>query len=400
MKVLFITVGYLPMPPVEGGAVENLINLFLVNNEIKEDHEITVYSCNSEKASYATLNYKKSKFKYVNTKSLFFKFSRLTSYFSNFITRHYKGNSFIKLVKKNILIENNLHDIMIIENRPEYIIPLKKIFENKIVLHLHNDYIYQDISNGKKIIDLYDEVFAVSDYIKERVQTVESLTPVRTLYNGIDTSKFDKELYKEEIRFIKEKYSIQEDEVIILYTGRLNKSKGVKELIEAFVAMPSNIRSRLIIVGSSVYGKNKKDSYLALLKKISNSRSKDVIFTGYIDYEKIPIYYSMAHIGVVPSILPEAFALSVVEHLASSNPVITTMVGGIANIVNPECAIIVNPCVEKLSESIKDALIYLCSNEIIRNNMGLAAKKTAGQFSQNKYYENFNKLIYNVSNKI
>ena len=29
MKIAFITVGYLPMPPVNGGAVENLIDILI-----------------------------------------------------------------------------------------------------------------------------------------------------------------------------------------------------------------------------------------------------------------------------------------------------------------------------------------------------------------------------------
>ena len=33
MNILIISAGVLPMPPVNGGAVENLINMFLEENE-------------------------------------------------------------------------------------------------------------------------------------------------------------------------------------------------------------------------------------------------------------------------------------------------------------------------------------------------------------------------------
>lgn len=397
MKILFITAGYLPMPPVQGGAVENLIDLFLVNNELTGKHEIVVYSCYSKEVLEATTYYTKTNFKYIKTNGLFFKLYQLLFYFLNTYTKKYRGNAFIRLVRKELVKGNEDFDIVIVENRPEYIIPLRKVLKGRVALHLHNDYIHKGVRNSKNILDLYNEVFSVSNYIKNRVLTVESSTPVKTLFNGIDMKRFDNNLYKEEIQLLKKKYGIQQGEVVILYTGRLNASKGVKELVKAFVSLPTNVKAKLVIAGSSVYGKTIEDPYLSSLKEIAERKSKQIIFTGYVDYTEIPKYYAMADIGVVPSIEPEAFALTVLEHLACSNPVITTQVGGIADIVNSECAIKVNCDGSALSESIREALIFLCTNEGLRNEMSLAAKKTAEQFNVLKYLQDFDRFLNKIT---
>lgn len=398
MKILFITVGYLPMPPVSGGAVENLINLFLKFNELYQEHDISVYSCLTKKAKEESNNYKYTVFKYINTKTIKFKLTQLILYVFNFKSKKYIGNAYIKQIASKINSNENNYDVIIVENKPEFIYILKKIIKSKIVLHLHNDYIYKNSKNGKEIIDLYDEVFAVSDYIRDRVRSVNSVRSVHTLFNGIELSKFNKNLFTEEIKEIKTNYGINDDDIIVLYTGRITKAKGVKELIEAFNLMPKEIKCKLVIIGSSIYGKNKKDKYLTELKNLSKNNN-EIIFTGYVDYEKMPIYYMLSHIGVVPSLSSEAFPLTVLEHLASSNPVISTMVGGIVDILNEDCSIKVNLDTNTLKESLKDAMIFLCSNEEIRNSMGESAKRTVEHFSNLNFYKNFNKLLIDTTRK-
>ena len=73
MNIAFISPGTLPVPPVEGGAVENLIDIFLKKNEELHDHQITVFSSYTKEAFNKTKQYKYSNFKFVHKKSIFFK---------------------------------------------------------------------------------------------------------------------------------------------------------------------------------------------------------------------------------------------------------------------------------------------------------------------------------------
>ena len=49
-KIAIISYGGLPLPPVKGGAVENLIHALVENNEIQKQAELTVFSVHHEAA--------------------------------------------------------------------------------------------------------------------------------------------------------------------------------------------------------------------------------------------------------------------------------------------------------------------------------------------------------------
>ena len=44
MKIAVLTSGILPVPAVQGGAVENLVDFYLEYNDHHKQHDITVYS--------------------------------------------------------------------------------------------------------------------------------------------------------------------------------------------------------------------------------------------------------------------------------------------------------------------------------------------------------------------
>ena len=44
MKIAILTSGILPVPAVQGGAVENLIDFYMEYNNLHQLHDITVYS--------------------------------------------------------------------------------------------------------------------------------------------------------------------------------------------------------------------------------------------------------------------------------------------------------------------------------------------------------------------
>lgn len=50
MKIAILTSGILPVPAVLGGAVENLIDYYLENNNQHQLHDITVYSVADRKS--------------------------------------------------------------------------------------------------------------------------------------------------------------------------------------------------------------------------------------------------------------------------------------------------------------------------------------------------------------
>ena len=74
MKIAILTSGILPVPAVQGGAVENLIDFYLEYNNIYKLHDITVYSINNAIArKHPALSSDVNHYVYINTDRFFTK---------------------------------------------------------------------------------------------------------------------------------------------------------------------------------------------------------------------------------------------------------------------------------------------------------------------------------------
>lgn len=350
-KIAFISAGYLPVPAVNGGAVETLIDMLLYSDEVQKMYHIDVYSIYSRKAIFASKCNEQVNYFYIKKSNIVF---RTVRYIYNKYMPNYIGNDYIhKIVKK---YRNSLesYDAVIVENKPEFVQVLRKYVKGKIIFHSHNDFLNKNTKNAKKISSYYDAFFCLSEFILNRVNEIDVKNKNKNflLYNGVDIEKFQK-FDKDKMKIIRDKYGIQDNDYVYLYSGRLVPEKGVRELITAF-NMLNDENIKLLVIGSVGYGKNSKSNYLYDLYELSKNNKK-VIFTGYIDYNEISNYYHIANVGIVPSTWEEPFALTVIENLASGHPVIITDSGAMPEIVNDKCAVIIkkNDIINELYKALK-----------------------------------------------
>lgn len=118
----------------------------------------------------------------------------------------------------------------------------------------------------------------------------------------------------------------------ILYVGSEQPRKNLKTLLKAFKTLklnPDFKNLKLVKVG----GPETENFRRQTLEEINNQDLKDdVIFTGYVEDENLPIYYSNARCFVSPSIC-EGFGLPIVEAMACGCPVITSNTSAFPEIV-------------------------------------------------------------------
>lgn len=100
-----------------------------------------------------------------------------------------------------------------------------------MVLHLHNDYLNASSKFNKKILETYDKIFAISNYIKKRIDSVETTNKVEVLYNGVDLNQF--KVVEKDYKLMK-KFNISETDFVFICSGRIVSEKGILELIKAF----------------------------------------------------------------------------------------------------------------------------------------------------------------------
>lgn len=382
-KIAFITAGYLPLPSVKGGAVETLTDLLITSEELMEKYEIGVFSIYDELAEKKSIKISNVNFYYIKLNGVFNKFNKVFRYAINKYTSIYIGNDYInKLIKqyKNKLKE---YDYVVVENKPEYGLILRKVVPGKLIFHSHNDFLNIKTKNSVKIFNSFDAIFCLSKFIFSRINQIKKSNKIKVLYNGVDVQRFSN-VSDDSVCSIKKKYNIEKNDIVLLYTGRLVKEKGVEELIKAF-NLTTNSKLKLMIIGSVGYGKNSKNKFTKKIYELSKE-NRNIIFTGFVEFNNIQNYYKIANYGVVPSIWEEPFALTVVEHLASGHPVIITNSGAMPELVEKETSIIVDK---------KDLVnnLTIIFNELEKSSKSNKYYENAMQFSKEKYINRFLELM-------
>ena len=401
MKLLIISSGFYPVTNNMGGAIENLIETYLIENDKTFKDEITLYSVKTAK-SMQEKKFENTNIRVINKTTIIYKVKQILNLISSKFGRNYKGNAYIKEVIRDLKEKNeiNAYDCIIVENIGKFIPIIKRVTNSKVVLHLHNDYLNVDTENGENIVEACDNIWCVSEFICERVRKIikngSEKNKVKLLYNGIDLSEMKKQLSKEEKENIKRQYNINNDEKVIIYTGRLMPEKGVKELIQAYIELSKEKNDIVLLIAGGARQINKnKNNFINKIHKLSKKTKNRVIFTGCIPYKQLYKIYSIADIQVVPSICEEAFGLTVVEGMNYEIPIIVTNSGGIPEIVHKDYELMVNRDLN-IIQNLKDKMKYILDNPEVAENITKEYPNKISKFTNEEYSNNFNILMKQI----
>ena len=395
MKIAILTSGILPVPAVLGGAVENLIDFYLEYNNQHCLHDITVYSIwHPDVKKHVALLSKVNHYKYVNVsgaiatiKKNIYRILHSNEYY-NYQTEYYFEQSYKDLKKE-------CFDCIILENRPGYAYKLSKRGIKNLVLHLHNDHLHHGSKHAKYIFESLEKIITVSDYIKQRVQTIDSNDKVKTVYNGIDNNSFSLRHVNQSIK--RKDIGLSDEDFVIVYSGRINIEKGISELIDAMLILKDYRNIKLLILGSSFFGNANNDNcFVKKLKAKTVEISDRIVFTGFIPYVQMPNYISMADIAIIPSVWDDPFPTTVLEAQAMELPIITTRKGGIPEEVSEENAILLE-INEQFPKNLASAILDLYQTPEKCKKMSLVSLKRSKMFNKNEFSKNFFSAVESIN---
>lgn len=291
--------------------------------------------------------------------------------------------------------KNNNYDLILIENAPNLVPCLLQDFGDKIILHMHNNYLINSVRNCKRQLKECKKIYTVSDFIKRQIDEIEENDKTEVLFNGVDLRKFDIKASKEKKDIYRKKYNILKENIVFLFSGRVCDDKGVKELIYAFNNICKNYDNvKLLVVGSSFSSVKKKDKYIKDLVKISNLNKENIIFTGYIDYNEMPNIYGMADILILPSKIDDACPMTILEAMAMGLPIVASKCGGIPEEVVEKNSILLNR--KNLIADIENAMKKLIEDRKLIKDMSRESLKRAQKFCKEEYLNNFFEKMSNV----
>ena len=189
--------------------------------------------------------------------------------------------------------------------------------------------------------------------------------PMRVIPNGIDLN-----VYRPGLAPIRH---LRDDSLNILFVGRLEKRKGLGDLLRAYRSIIDRVpRSRLIIVGDGPL-RGRVESF------ISRHRLPNVVLAGYVPESVKPRYYNSADIFCAPATGAESFGIVLLEALASGLPVVATEVPGYMSVLEPgRDSITVQP---KNWRELAASLVILARDADLRRRLADYAVQKARRYS-------------------
>ncbi len=282
------------------------------------------------------------------------KWGRGIHLFSKILVYNYLSAS--KLVNELIRKENFKYDIIVAHDWLSAIggITIKKEAGLPFAFHVHSTEKGRTLGNGSDVvsnIELHgavsaDLIVTVSYAMKdELVKLGFPKEKIQVCYNGVDPQKYKPETANnEQVRKIRDLYGIKDDELMILFLGRLVGVKGVDKLI---MAMPHILqktpKAKLVIVGLGDL-----QEYLFNLVKTMRLDNYVKFRFDFVPEEERILHYAACDVAVFPS-LYEPFGIVVLEAMSMERPVVVGAAGvsGMREIViccgEEQCGFHTNP---------------------------------------------------------
>jgi glycosyltransferase involved in cell wall biosynthesis len=205
-------------------------------------------------------------------------------------------------------------------------------------------------------------IIAVSEKVAQELVNIDvPRSQIRVVVNGVDLQEFAPGVSS------RTELGLPENVNLALFAGDIRISrKNLDTVLHALVKVPE---LHLAVVGGT------QDSPYPAMAKALNI-SKRVHFLGY--RRDMPQIQRASDLFVFPSRY-EPFGLVVIEAMASGLPVITATTTGAADLVNPDCGIVLDDCDDV--NALADAIGLLNSDRSLRQQMGKVARTIAEQHS-------------------
>jgi len=191
------------------------------------------------------------------------------------------------------------------------------------------------------------------------------------LPHGVDTCRFSPASADEQ-RVLRARQGLPESSIVVTYTGRLRRGKGLESLVDAFATTAAQeLRAHLMIVGS---GEGQTLSVEPELKESVRRRGLEgrVTFTGRVD--DVAERLRASDLFVFPSEF-EALGISLIEAAACGLPAVGTRTGGIVDVIEEgESGLLVPP---RDTGALASAMRALMADLDRRQRMGRRARQIA-----------------------
>jgi len=250
------------------------------------------------------------------------------------------------------------------------------------VLHYHGPPI-KSSPRYDRAVSRADAVICCSQFVRREFVTTVSYPGERVyvVYNGADWELFA----KIDRAVARATFHIPNDQVVLLYAGRVAPEKVLLVLVKALQrVVSSGVPNVLLMIAGSarlgyeLYKEAWPDlqSYEQIVREYASNLP--VRFLGDVSRAALPAFFRAGDIFVCPSVYQEPFGMVNIEAGAAGLPLIATSVGGIPEFVmHEDNGLLVPP---EDDRALADALVRLISDKALRYRLARAAQEMAQRF--------------------
>ncbi len=194
---------------------------------------------------------------------------------------------------------------------------------------------------------------------------IDAVSNKKTLsvYGVVDLLKFSTVKSKKQIRC---KLDLPENKILVLYLGNLKKSKGIYELLNAFLQISGEKEDvELRICGDGI----EKSGIIRFIEE--NDRTESMYMMGAIDCDQVDLWMKACDLFVLPS-HHEGMPNAVMEAMACGLPVVASSVGGLPEAIGDCDGATLVPAKEV--KALKKYIQLIIDDADLRSKMSNAAR--------------------------
>jgi glycosyltransferase involved in cell wall biosynthesis len=234
-----------------------------------------------------------------------------------------------------------------------------------------------DVPTGKPMIERLsartppDLFLANSEYTGGFVRKLHPNTPCQVQYPPVSMPQVDCDSARRDVR---RQLNCPDDAFVIACTSRLDRWKGHAVLIEALGRMNITTPWRCWIAGG--VQRPQEHRYLEELRSQAHRLriESNVAFLG--EHDDIDSLLAAADVLCQANISPEPFGITFVEAMYAGLPVVTSNMGGAAEIVDDSCGVLPQ---SGDADAVAEALHRLAGNEQLRRMLGEHGRQRAAE---------------------
>lgn len=224
--------------------------------------------------------------------------------------------------------------------RASAFVRLGHLMGKRIILHVHGgnfkEFYHASPKRILAVLNKCDCIIALSESWKNFFSSIVNGPVVKVVENPIEPPQ----------------YSLIGDEGLLhmLFLGLITDAKGIFDLLDVMNAHKELYEGRLVL---HVAGNGEADRLQDLIRKYK--LEEVVYYEGWVDGPEKASLMNKCSVFVLPS-YSEGLPVSILEAMSYGQYIVSTDVGGIPEIVDPECGILFHPGYQDSMKNILDKL--------------------------------------------